>query len=147
MRRRRILVPAVILGLAILLGFAVRAQERSKVRLSIGTASYRSGVLTIVVKNEGEEAGGGTLKVHRELMKCLEEDTEYCKQNPYEGCVAPCKKYETKDLGEETAKVPTVAPYKDTTVEVKVPDEEAYAEITVEPGSHLGFGIEIKPKV
>ncbi|HEY0593624.1 MAG TPA: hypothetical protein VGF40_17770, partial [Thermoanaerobaculia bacterium] len=100
----------------------------------------------IVVKNEGEEAGGGTLKVHRELMKCLEEDTEYCKQNPYEGCVAPCKKYETKDLGEETAKVPTVAPYKETIVEVKVPDEEAYAEITVQPGSHLGFGIEIKPK-
>lgn len=146
MRRRLIHGSILIVGFALLLALGASAQERGKVQLSIGSASYSNGVLTIVVKNEGEEGGGGTVKVHRERMRCLEVDTEYCKENPYEGCVNPCKKYETKDLGEETAKVPTVAPYKEATVEVKIPDEEAYAEITVEPGSRLGFGIEIKPK-
>lgn len=146
MRRRLVHRAILIVGLALLLAPGISPQERSRVQLSIEAASYSNGILRIVVKNEGDEGGGGTITVHRELMKCLEEDTEYCKENPYEGCTNPCRKYETKDLGEETAKVPVVAPYKEAIVEVKVPDEEAYAEITVEPGSKLGFGIEIKPK-
>ncbi len=145
MRRRRVLIPVIVLGFVLLLAFPAAAQETKGAQLSIVTASYHNGVLTVVVKNEGDEAGGGTLTVHRERMKCLEVDADYCKEHPSEGCVDPCKKFETKDLGKETATIPTIASCKEATVEVKVPDEEAYAEITAEPGSRLGFGIEIKP--
>lgn len=145
MRRRN--VPfAASAALVLLAALAAVAQERRAPQLSVVSASYRSGVLTIVIRNEGENAGGGTVTVHREQMRCLEEDAEYCKEHPSDGCVAPCKKFETKDLGEETATVPTIASFKEGTVEVRIPDEEAYAEVTVDPGSGLGFGIEIKPR-
>jgi hypothetical protein len=146
MRRRSVLV-AILLGFVLVIAFAAAAQEKKGgTQLSIVTASYRNGVLSVVVKNEGDDPGGGTLTVHREHMRCLEEDAEYCKQNPSEDCVAPCKKYETKDLGTETASIPTIPAGKEASIEVKVPDEEAYAEITAQPGSRLAYGVEIKPR-
>lgn len=145
MRRRRFVIPAAA-TFFLILAFAAVAQEKKGAQFSVVTASYGGGELTIVVKNEGDEAGDAKLTVHRELMRCVEQDAEYCKENPSADCVAPCRKYETKDLGTETASVPTTASCKEATVQVKVPAEEAYAEITVEPGSRLGFGIEIKPR-
>jgi hypothetical protein len=146
MRRPSPGIVAIALVAVLALTASGAAQENKGAHFSIVTASYRSGVLSIVVKNEGDESGRGRLTVHRERMRCLEVDEDYCKENPSEDCVAPCARYETKDLGTVTADVPTVASCKEVTVEVNVPDEEAYAEITAEPGSKLGFGLEIKPR-
>lgn len=146
MRRRTLVILALTLVAGFSLAIPALAQESKPAQFTVVSASYHGGILSIVVKNEGDEAGKAKLSVHRERMRCLEEDTDYCKQNPSEGCVAPCKKFETKDLGTETAEGPTVESCKEAKIEVKVPDEEAYAEIRVEPGNRLGFGIEIKPR-
>ncbi|HSN68082.1 MAG TPA: hypothetical protein VLV48_02490 [Thermoanaerobaculia bacterium] len=146
MRRRTLVILALALVAGLSLAIAALAQESKPAQFTVLSASYHGGTLSIVVKNEGDVAGKGKLLVHRELMRCLEQDNDYCKENPSEGCVAPCKKFETKDLGTETAEVPTVESCKEAKIEVKVPDEEAYAEIRVEPGSRLGFGIEINPR-
>lgn len=134
---------------AVLLAALAVAQEKKEAHFSIVSATYRPGVLVVVVKNEGDQPGVATVSVHRERSRCVEEDADYCRQNPPaagETCVPPCLRYETSDLGTETGKSDMVASCREATVSVAVPAEEAYAEITVKPGSGLAFGAEIRPE-
>lgn len=146
--RRVILATVGVLALAAV----VVAQERDA-RFSVISAQFRAtgdkGVLSIVVKNEGDLAGTATVTVRRELSWCAEEDTNWCLEHPAapgETCVTPCKRYETRLLGVDEATTSSIDSCKEQTLEIIVPNEEAYAEIRVVPGGRLGFGVEIRPR-
>lgn len=130
--------------------FVAVAQQKEEAHFSVVTAAFDAkgdfGIIRVTVKNEGELPGTATVTVRRELSRCAEVDEEYCRNHPADPgttCEPPCLRWETKELGTDTQVTGTIASCKESVVEIRVPNEPAYAEIKVSPGGTLGFGLEI----
>lgn len=137
-------------GIAVILVFGVIAAAQESAHFSVVTASFKAdgqtGKISITVKNEGDQAGSGTVKVRQERSQCVEVDEDYCRENPPAPgttCEPPCRRWETTVLGDHSEATGMVGSCREVVIAVEVPNEESYVEITVVPGGNLGFGLEI----
>lgn len=145
--RRRI---AWSFGIAALLFGQVVAAQDEAAHFSIVDATFKasgdSGMISVTVRNEGDQSGSATVKVRRERSRCAEVDEDYCREHPAAPgttCEPPCLRWETIVLGTNSKATGSVGSCKEEVIAIEVPNEAAYVEITVVPGGTLGFGLEI----
>lgn len=137
-------------GIAALLLFGQIVAAQGEAHFSIVNATFKasgdSGVISVTVRNEGDQSGSATVKVRRERSRCAEVDEDYCREHPTDPgttCEPPCLRWETIVLGTDSKVTGSIGSCKEGVVAIEVPNEGAYVEITVVPGGTLGFGLEI----
>jgi hypothetical protein len=145
---RRGIIWSFGIAVALVFGFVAAAQEGAHFSVVSATfkASGETGTISITVKNEGDQPGSATVKVRQERSQCAEVDEDYCREHPAAPgttCEPPCRRWETKVLGNQSEVTGVVGSCRETVIAVEVPNEASYAEITVSPGGNLGFGLEI----